>query len=286
MEVKKIFVVGSGTMGTGIAQNAIQSGYDAILYDISAEQLEKAKASIEKQLARGVEKGRMTEEEKAACLARLEISDAIEKAAGAELVIEAASENVDIKMSIFKELTKVCGEETVFATNTSSIPITKIAGVVTNPGRFIGMHFFHPVPVMRLLEIVRGLETTDETLATAEAVGEKLGKVTIVSKDSVGFIVNRMLDPMMNEAVWLVESGVATPEDVDKGCKYGLNHPMGPFELIDMSGVDILLAVMETLYADTGDPKYRPTPLLRRMVESGRLGRKTGRGFYDYTDQK
>jgi 3-hydroxybutyryl-CoA dehydrogenase len=285
MEIKKVFIAGSGTMGTGITQNALTAGYETALYDISGEQLEKAKAGIEKQLNRSVEKGRMDEAQKKDCIARLVITEKLDAAKNADLVIEAASERFDIKADIFKKLSAICTAKTIFASNTSSIPITKIAAVCSNPERFVGLHFFHPAPVMRLLEIIRGLKTTDETIAVAEKFGERLGKVTIVSKDSVGFIVNRLLDPMMNEAIDLLERGVATAEDIDKGCKYGLNHPMGPFELIDNSGADILLAVMETIYADTGDSKYRPAPLLRRMVEAGKLGKKTGIGFYDYSKE-
>jgi 3-hydroxybutyryl-CoA dehydrogenase len=283
MEIKKVFVVGAGTMGAGIAQNALTAGYEVMLFDVNAAQIEKAKAGIEKQLVRSVEKGRMSETEKQNCMARFAASGTLEAAKDAHLVIEAASEKFEIKADIFKKLSAVCAAETIFASNTSSIPITKIAAVCSNPGRFVGMHFFHPAPVMRLLEIIRGLETTDAAVSAAKEVGERLGKVSIVSKDSAGFIVNRLLDPMLNEAVDLLDKGIATAEDIDKGCKYGLNHPMGPFELIDHSGVDILLAVMETIYADTGDSKYRPAPLLRRMAESGKLGKKTGKGFYDYS---
>ena len=283
MEIKKIFVAGAGTMGSGIAQNALTAGYEVTLFDISAAQIAKAKAEIEKQLNRGVEKGRMNEAQKKDCMARFSMTETLDAAKNAHLVIEAASEKFEIKADIFKKLSALCATEAILASNTSSIPITKIAAVCSNPGRFVGLHFFHPAPVMRLLEIIRGLETTDATIEAAKQIGERLGKVTIVSKDSAGFIVNRLLDPMLNEAVDLLEKGIATAEDIDKGCKYGLNHPMGPFELIDHSGVDILLAVMETIYADTGDSKYRPSPLLRRMVESGKLGKKTGIGFYDYS---
>jgi 3-hydroxybutyryl-CoA dehydrogenase len=286
MEIQKIFVAGAGTMGSGIAQNALTSGYEVTLYDISAAQTAKAKAEIEKQLSRGVEKGRLSEAQKNDCAARLGITETLDAARDTHLVIEAASEKFEIKAEIFKKLSALCATETILASNTSSIPITKIASVCSNPSRFVGLHFFHPAPVMRLLEIIRGLETTDAVIDAAKNVGGRLGKVCIVSKDSAGFIVNRLLDPMLNEAVDLLDKGIATAEDIDKGCKYGLNHPMGPFELIDHSGADILLAVMETIYADTGDSKYRPAPLLRRMVEAGKLGKKTGIGFYDYTKEK
>lgn len=283
MNIEKVVVIGSGAMGTGIAQVALQAGYSVTLRDISQAQMDKAGANIQKQLNRNVEKGRMTAEEKDAALARLTLSDAPEALKQADLVIEAAAENAEIKMNIFREVCSLCSDTCILATNTSSISITKLSGAVTHPERFIGMHFFNPVPVMKLLELVRGLGTSEETIQTAKEIGEKLNKVIIVSADSAGFIVNRLLDPMINEAFDLIERGVGTPEDIDKGCKYGLNWPMGPCELIDMAGIDILLAVMETIYADTGDSKYRPSPLLRRMVEAGRLGRKSGRGFYDYT---
>lgn len=283
MNIEKAVVIGSGAMGTGIAQVALQAGYSVTLRDISQAQMDKAGVNIQKQLNRNVEKGRMTAEERDAALARLTLSDAPEAVKQADLVIEAAAENAETKMNIFREVCSLCSDTCILATNTSSISITKLSGAVTHPERFIGMHFFNPVPVMKLLELVRGLGTSEETIQTAKEIGERLSKVIIVSADSAGFIVNRLLDPMINEAFDLIERGVGTPEDIDKGCKYGLNWPMGPCELIDMAGIDIELAVMETIYADTGDSKYRPSPLLRRMVEAGRLGRKTGKGFYDYT---
>lgn len=282
-EIQKVFVIGSGAMGTGIAQTALQSGFSVTLQDVSAEQLQRAKANIEKQLSRNVEKGRMTAEERNVALKRFTISNELDTVAEADLVIEAASEKMEVKKSIFQNVCAICSDEAVLATNTSSISITALSDSVTHPERFVGMHFFNPVPVMKLLELVQGLNTADETIATAKAIGEALGKICIVSADSAGFIVNRLLDPMINEAFDLIERGVGTPEDIDTGCKYGLNWPMGPCELIDMAGIDIELAVMETIYADTGDSKYRPSPLLRRMVEAGRLGRKSGRGFYDYS---
>jgi 3-hydroxybutyryl-CoA dehydrogenase len=283
MEFKKIFIIGSGTMGTGISQSVLQSGINVSLYDVNASQLEKAKMNLSKQFARNVEKGRVTEKEKEELEANLTVTTTVNDAKDADMIIEAASENYEIKKTIFAELDGICAKDTIFATNTSSIPITKIASGVSKPSRFVGTHFFHPAAVMRLLEIVKGLETSDETIEAAKDLGRRLGKETIVSNDTVGFIVNRLVDPMANEAIRLLEQGVGSALDIDKGAKFGLNHPMGPFELMDNSGLDVLLAVLETMYADTGDPRYAPAPLLRRMVESGNLGRKTGKGFYNYT---
>lgn len=285
MEIKRVFVIGSGAMGSGIATVAMKSGYEVILYDIKTEQLEKAQKYIEKTLQHDVDKQRLTQEEKENALKRLSIVADLQGLKDTQLVIEAASENKEVKKAIFRQVCEVIPADAVIATNTSSLSITMLSQAVTNPERFIGMHFFNPVPVMKLMEIVRGLNTSDETIQTALEVGEKLEKVTIISKDSAGFIVNRLLDPMINEAFDMIERGVGTPEDIDKGCRYGLNWPMGPCELIDMAGIDIELAVMETIYEDTGDSKYRPSPLLRRMVQAGRLGRKSGRGFYDYTKE-
>lgn len=281
-EIHKIFVIGSGAMGSGITQVAIQSGYQVTMQDISREQLDKAVKGITLKLDKYVSKGRITQEDRDAALARLTTAENIDTIGEADLVIEAASERVDVKKSIFRNVCANVSEDTILATNTSSISITDLSQAVTHPERFIGMHFFNPVPVMKLLEIVKGLNTAEETIEIAKAVGAQLGKEMIVAKDSAGFVVNRLLDPMINEAFDMIERGVATPEDIDKGCRYGLNWPMGPCELIDMAGIDIELAVMETIYADTGDSKYRPSPLLRRMVQAGRLGRKAGKGFYDY----
>lgn len=282
MKVEKIYIVGAGQMGSGIAQVAIQAGFNVTINDVQESFLEKAKSNIEKRLARLVEKGKLTNEDKEASLARLTTSTDLNDAKDADLVIEAIIENEQAKGEVFKKLDEICKKEAILASNTSSISITQIAANTKRPEQVIGMHFFNPVPVMKLLEITRGLNTSDETLKVAEEVGQKMGKVTVVSKDSPGFIVNRLLDPMLNEAIYLLDEGVATVEDIDKAMVHGCNHPMGPLALTDLIGLDVLLAVMEVLYHEYGDPKYRPCPLLRRMVKAGKLGKKSGEGFYKY----
>lgn len=282
MAIQKIFVVGGGFMGSGIAQTAITAGYDVMINDISAEAIEHAKAGIDKMLTKNVTKGRMTQEAKSAAMARLTGTTSLDAAADSDLVIEAVAEREDIKKGVFAELSKICRSDTILASNTSSISIAELSSVVNRPERFLGMHFFSPVPLMKLLEIVRGVATAPEIVENAREVGVKLGKTCIVAKDRPAFIVNRMLDPMINEAIGLLEAGIGSVEDIDVGMKCGLNHPMGPLELIDMAGIDIELAVMEVLYNETGDPKYRPATLLRDMVRMGWLGRKAGKGFYIY----
>jgi 3-hydroxybutyryl-CoA dehydrogenase len=284
MEIKKIFVIGSGQMGAGIAQVALTGGYEVTLNDISADQLEKAKKTIDKNLSKSVEKGKLTEDAKKSALANLKTATKPEQYAEADFIIEAASEDVGIKNAIFAEVSKYARKDIVLATNTSSIPITSLAASIDNPERFVGMHFFFPVHAMKLLEIVKGLLTSDATVETAKEIGKKIGKETIVAKDNAGFIVNRALAIFLNEAIELVEKGICTPEDVDRGMRFGLGHPIGPFELMDGSGLNLQLAVMEKIYQDTGDPKYRSSPLLRRKIEAGHLGRKTGRGWYDYSE--
>lgn len=282
MNIKKVFIVGAGFMGSGIAENVAQKDLLAVLYDISEKNIEKSRAGLEKKLDKRIKKGKITEEDKKGIISRIEYVTDIKECHDADVVIEAVSENRDLKISIMKEIDQHAKKEAIIASNTSSISITTLGSVFKDPSRFVGMHFFSPVPVMPLLEIVRGFQTGDRTKKVANQLGEYLGKTCIHSRDEAGFIINRMLLPMLNEACILVERRVGTIEEIDTGAKLGLNHPMGPLELMDMIGIDVELAVMKVLYEEIGDPKYRPAQSLRRMVDSGYLGRKTGKGFYIY----
>lgn len=280
--MQTIFIVGAGTMGSGIAQVAAQSGFSVQLFDISAQQLERARATISGNLDRLVKKEKLTAADRDATLARIETVTQLDGVAAADLVIEAASENEALKLELFAKLDALAKPEAILASNTSSISITKIAAATKNPSRVIGMHFFNPVPVMALVELIRGLQTSDATYQKAEAIAKALGKTPVAVKNSPGFVVNRLLCPMINEAIFALQEGLASAEGIDEAMKLGCNHPIGPLALADLIGLDVELAVMQVLYEGFKDPKFRPAPLLVEMVEAGKLGRKTGEGFYRY----
>ncbi len=282
MEVKTFGVIGAGQMGNGIGQVAATSGVEVIMHDISEEFVQKGLAMISKNLDRSVKKGKMTEDEKAVILGRISLITDLKGMAEADFVVEAASENEKIKFQIFKELSSICKESAILSTNTSSIPIGRIAAQTDRPEKMIGMHFMNPVPVMKLVEVIRGIATSDETFEVTWELSKKFNKTPALANDFPGFISNRILMPMINEAVFCLYHNVGTKEDIDTVMKLGMNHPMGPLALADLIGLDTCLAIMETLYDGFNDSKYRPCPLLKKYVDAGWFGRKSGKGFYDY----
>lgn len=283
MEIKKVGVLGCGLMGAGIAQISAQSNYPVVVSEINEELLNKGLKIIDKTLAKSVEKGKLAEQDKAAIQSRLKGTTNVEDFADCDLIVEAAIENMDLKKKIFADLDRICPPHAVLATNTSCLSVTEIAMATKRPDQVIGMHFFNPVPVMKLLEVVTTIVSSEETLKTVKAFGESLGKTVIVAKDTPAFIVNRVLTPMMLEAIRVLEAGLATREDIDNGMVLGCNHPMGPLTLADFVGLDTMYYITEAMYAESKDPKFAAPLLLKRMVTAGQLGRKTGKGFYDYT---
>lgn len=282
MDIQKVMVIGAGQMGAGIAQVAAQAQLNVVLHDLNEALTSKGMGVIQKNLSRQVEKGRMTGEEKQAILNRITLSSDLENARTVDIVIEAVIERMSVKTELFHKLDQICPEHTILATNTSSLPITEIAAVTSRPGKVIGMHFMNPVPVMKLVEVIRGLATDDDTYQAVDELSRRMGKTPVVVNDFPGFVSNRVLLPMINEAIYAVYEGVATPEAIDQVMTLGMNHPMGPLTLADFIGLDTCLYIMEILHEGLGDSKYRPCPLLRKYVKAGWLGRKTGRGFYEY----
>jgi 3-hydroxybutyryl-CoA dehydrogenase len=283
MATRTIGLVGAGTMGSGIAQAGALSGYDVIMQDISDEKVAKGVEGITKSLARLAARDKISNADQSSALSRIEGTTSLDDLAECDVVIEAATENIDLKITVFEQLDALCKPETILASNTSSLSITRLAAATRRPDRVIGLHFFNPVPIMKLVEIVRALQTSDETFTEMDTLTRQLGKEPVSVQDSPGFVVNRMLVPMINEAIFVLHEGLATAEEIDTAMKLGANHPIGPLALADMIGIDVCLFVMEILHNDFADSKFRPCPLLKKMVNAGYLGRKSGRGFFAYS---
>ena len=283
MATRTIGLVGAGTMGSGIAQAGALSGYDVTMQDISDEQVAKGIKSITKSLERLAARDKISSTDQSSALARIEGTTTLDDLAECDVVIEAATENMELKIAVFAQLDALCKSDTILASNTSSLSITRLAAATRRPDRVIGLHFFNPVPIMKLVEIVRALQTSDETFTEMDTLTRQLGKEPVSVQDSPGFVVNRMLVPMINEAIFVLHEGIASAEEIDTAMKLGANHPIGPLALADMIGIDVCLFVMEILHNDFADSKFRPCPLLKKMVNAGYLGRKSGRGFFDYS---